>query len=221
MSTVAIMFFEFRPKGKEGAWQLFEPWIAKELFDDNPETAFDVMRVGDKEYVSGAEYSAQGCIRDCLTDSTADFYRSGFPDDMSTRLKEYFDKETEKGYMQYVWGRSNVDLRDIRMHIDKSISNYQEMIKSYESKINDTIINDKLDAIINKLNNPDVDISVTPPQDDEGDVYYYREYIEECNESIDDMRYVREFVNGVQKSIENLTGAYYDEYEIRIVYYMS
>jgi hypothetical protein len=220
MSRSTIIFFEFKKKG-ESTWNLFAPLIKKTDFY-LPYHAFlkpNVM-VNGEEYVYSFQDDIQGTIRDYCDDSNQDFYRRGFPKDMSEDLKAYLDKEKENGGLEYTWGHSWVTTDEFKVVIEKDISVAQERITEYTSKSEFEKLHDKLDIILKTINNETI-VSAKTNKDDEDSYYDYLSYIDELKEEIDCLTYAKQYIEGVEQMISILNNAWVDTYDIRLVYFTA
>lgn len=220
MSRSTIIFFEFKKKG-ESTWNLFAPLIKKtDFYLPYHELLKPNVMVNGEEYVYSFQDDIQGTIRDYCDDSNQDFYRRGFPNDMSEDLKAYLDKEKENGGLEYIWGHSWVTTDEFKDVIEKDISVAQERINEYTSKTEFEKLHDKLDIILKTINNETI-VSTKTNKDDEDSYYDYLSYIDELKEEIDCLTYAKQYLEGVEQMISILNNAWVDTYDIRLVYFTA
>ena len=223
MSRTAIIYYEYKQKG-ETDWKLFAPLVKKsELYLNYHELLKPNVVINGEEYVYSFQDDIQGTIRDYCDDDDQDFYRRGFPNDMSTELKTYLDREKNNGGLDGTWSHSWVTIDEFISAIEKDKLRNLKQIEEYTAKSDFTKLNDKVDKIIQYLynkNNEPINLLTQTHSDNGGNYNDFIDYIAEYEEENDCLDYAKEYLEGIKQTIAFALNGWNDSFDIRLVYFI-
>lgn len=231
MGTYSSIFFEFNKKDQ---WYLLEAAVPLTFVDHSySESSPDdnhVIEIGGVKKNLMFTLVRQGCVRDLLAGHDAPFNDRGFPDDLSPELKEIFDKVQQKINSKendlflgrdWRWGKSWCYLTELQAYLDERLDKCKAAILSKHSKQLSYGISEKLDAILAAVNGKKIETK-KKQQEDEDDYIDQGEMLEYyLDEELNEIIWLKEFAAGIALIHEFLTGEWFSEDSIRIVFYAS
>ena len=228
MSRTSVIYIEYR-KNPNSPWRWVRPLMSADdvrWAENEPTYMVDIYGNDNKQpYKFVYELSKQGTIRDLFNDHDVEFNDRGFPSDMSIELKNFIDSHPDE--FDGIWGKSYATISEIASALDVKIKTYEGYKQEYIDKENNISLHEKLNYILKFLSGEkdleqlkyfilDVDNS---EKRDEDNPFGYSEYIDDYNECIDDFKYSKSFIDGINQIVDFCTNTWTDDTDIRLIYF--
>lgn len=231
MSSYSFIYIEYK-EDQDNSWNLLKLYIPinNRLFEkDVPleERDFDVERFGDKEFRVVTNFEKSGIVRDFLNASDKPYVNRGFPDNLSSELKQILDNQqkeidrlndldTRENKINHDWryGKSWCYLNELYEAIEKSYKITEKYYIQDRFSLELSEINQKLKEIHkivlakNKKDDNEINENLCKCCD-------YRSSFEE----LDDITYASGFCNLILDLVNHVTGSLMSTNYIRLVYY--
>ena len=227
MGTYSSIFIEFKKKD-DPQWHLLEGIVPLHYRDRSycsDEVSPDdnhVVEIGGAKMYRMFNIVRQGYVRDLFAGHDAPFSDRGFPDDLSTELKEIFDKVQKKidsKERDWRWGKSWCTLSELNSYIDERLEKCKASILAEHSKQLSFGISEKLDTILAVISGkPAQSKKKKKDEDDYIDQGEMLDYY--LNDELDETIWLKEFTAGIALIYEFLTGYYlFESSLVRLVFY--
>ncbi len=232
MGVCSSIYIEFRKKDDK-QWHLLSGVVPLEYVDQTnySENASPddnhIVEIGGVKMYQMFNLVRQGVVRDLLAGLDRPFSDRGFPDDLSSELKEMFDKVQHKidarneehmySSGDWRWRKSWCTLDEFESYVEESFEKCKARILAEHTKQLSNGISAKLDTILDIVSGRHDMQKYKTGEEREDDSYNMLEYYME--EELEEILCLKEFAAGIELIHEFLTGDRWSETSIRLVFY--
>lgn len=228
MSSYSIIYVEYKDN-RDSDWHILQTYVPLEDREWDREKSStkelkNVVELGGIRFCVANEISKCGIIRDLLNDPGKEFNNRGFPEDLSSGVREILenqekeidnlnkaDQRENKINHDWRYGKSWCYLTELESAV---IDSYNYVEKEFmKSQFSEELVSiyTKLESIESKLF-PD-----NKNNTKEKETYYGID--SSVKEELDDLIYARSFCNYITDLVRLITGTYILENNIRLIYY--
>ena len=205
MASVATIFIEYkRPDSAE--WSLYSHIIPEKMHIFNRGYFQNTIKYGKENYVEIFCDHKQGIIRDFLSNN---FYKRGFPKDLSVKLKIYLDNAKKDDIITH-HTKSWVEFDELYKIINEERLKWEKMLNNFNHNIQLDRIESKIDNLINNPGQPFYNTESQPKYDEEYEI--------DCKEMLDDLNYIESYLYHIEEMVAFSSNTWREHYKYRLVF---